>query len=149
MRLKYYEDKRKAHTRQVEETIRSGVIEDVKSEFPPTLKNPTAMNRTSNSVGRSTHIFGTMQSPKTSLAKHGMNMVADYGINMPQSMLPPDIILRDPLDQEFVLNRKMAKKYYESQLQQRMSDNKLKNLEGREKRYKDLHDVEHKKEKAI
>ena len=45
--------------------------------------------------------------------------------------------------------RKMAKKYYESQLQQRMSDNKLKNLEGKEKRYKDLHDIEHKKEKAI
>ena len=114
MRHKYYEDKRKAHTRQVEDTIRSGVIEDVKSEFPPGVKHPTAMNRTSNSVGRSTHIFGNVQSPKTSLAnKFG----ADYGINMPQSLLPPDIILRDPLDQEFVLNRKMAKKYYESQLQ--------------------------------
>ena len=114
MRLKYYEDKRKAHTRQVEDTIRSGVIEDVKSEFPPAVKNPTAMNRTSNSVGRSTHIFGQTQSPNTSIAK---KFGAGYGMNMPQSMLPPDIELRDPLDKEFILNRKMAKKYYESQLQ--------------------------------
>ena len=114
MRLKYYEDKRKAHTRQVEDTIQSGVIEDVKSEFPTTVKHPTAMNRTSNSVGRSTHIFGNTQSPKPTVAK---KFGVDYGMNMPQSMMPPDIILRDPLDQEFILNRKMAKKYYESQLQ--------------------------------
>ena len=34
MRLQYYEEKRRAHTKQVEETIRSGIIEDVKQEFP-------------------------------------------------------------------------------------------------------------------
>ena len=50
-----------------------------------------------------------------------MGFVQDYGANAPASTLPPDITLRDPLDQEFVLNRKMAKKYYEDQLKERMT----------------------------
>ena len=58
-------------------------------------------------------------------------------------------MLRDPLDQEFVLNRKMAKKYYETQLQQRMAENRVKNVECLEKKKKDVLDTETKKEKAI
>ena len=56
MRLQYYEEKRRAHTKQVEETIRSGIIEDVKQEFPQS-KQPMGMNRTARSTGR-TQIFG-------------------------------------------------------------------------------------------
>ena len=48
-----------------------------------------------------------------------------------------------------MLNRKMAKKYYETQLQQRMSENRQKNLELNEKKKKDVLDLETKKEKAI
>ena len=33
MRLQYYDDKRRVFTKQVEDTIRSGIIEDVKNEF--------------------------------------------------------------------------------------------------------------------
>ena len=43
----------------------------------------------------------------------------------------------------------MAKKYYETQLQQRMSENRQKNLELNEKKKKDVLDLETKKEKAI
>ena len=38
MRLQYYEDKRRVFSKQVEETIRSGIIDDVKNEFPPVVK---------------------------------------------------------------------------------------------------------------
>ena len=117
MRLQYYEDKRRVFTKQVEETIRSGIIDDVKNEFPPMVKQPTAMNRTAGSAGRPMQIFGSSTTPRTVLSKHAMNFVQDYGLDMPPSTLPPEIMLRDPLDQEFVLNRKMAKKYYDSQLQ--------------------------------
>lgn len=34
MRFKYYDDKRRALTKQVEETIREGIIEEVRKEFP-------------------------------------------------------------------------------------------------------------------
>ena len=78
-----------------------------------------------------------------------MNFVHDYGLDMPNSTMPPEIMLRDPLDQEFVLNRKMAKKYYETQLQQRMSENRNKNVESLEKRKKDVLDLEAKKETHI
>ena len=88
------------------------------------VKQPTAMNRTAGSVGRPMQIFGSTTSPRMVLSKHTMGFVQDYGLDMPQSTLPPEIMLRDPLDQEFVLNRKMAKKYYESQLQNKMSENR-------------------------
>ena len=149
MRLQYYEDKRRVFTKQVEETIRSGIIDDVKNEFPPVIKQPTAMNRTAGSQGRAHQIFGTTTSPRTVLSKHAMNFVHDYGLDMPPSTMPPEIMLRDPLDQEFVLNRKMAKKYYESQLQQRMAENRNKNFECSDKRKKDVLDLETKKAKAI
>lgn len=63
--------------------------------------------------------------------------------------MPPDIMLRDPLDQEFVLNRKMAKKFYESQLQQRMSENRNKVMDDIEERKKKVADKESKMEKQI
>jgi hypothetical protein len=34
MRFKYFDDKRRALTKQVEETIREGIIEEVRKEFP-------------------------------------------------------------------------------------------------------------------
>ena len=149
MRLQYYEDKRRVFSKQVEETIRSGIIDDVKNEFPPVVKQPTAMNRTAGSQGRQQQIFGTTTSPRTVLSKHAMNFVHDYGLDMPSSTMPPEIMLRDPLDQEFVLNRKMAKKYYETQLQQRMAENRMKNQEQLEKKKKDVMDLDAKKEKAL
>ena len=63
--------------------------------------------------------------------------------------MPPEIMLRDPLDQEFVLNRKMAKKYYETQLQQRMTENRMKNQEKLEKKKKDVLDYNAKEEKHL
>lgn len=78
-----------------------------------------------------------------------MNFVHDYGLDMPSSTMPPEIMLRDPLDQEFVLNRKMAKKYYETQLQQRMNDNRNKNTECQDKKKKDVLDKEAKFEKLL
>lgn len=57
--------------------------------------------------------------------------------------------LRQPIDKEFALNRKMAKRFYDSNLQLRMSENRLKIHEDREKKKKDLHDYEVKKEKHI
>ena len=149
MRLQYYEDKRRVFTKQVEETIRSGIIEDVKSEFPPMVKQPTAMNRTAGSMGRPQHLYGSTTSPRTVLSKHAMNFVQDYGLGSPNSTMPPEIQLRDPLDQEFVLNRKMAKKYYESQLQNKMSENRRLQQETDEVRKKKLADKEAAKEKHI
>ena len=78
-----------------------------------------------------------------------MNFVHDYGLDMPNSTMPPEIMLRDPLDQEFVLNRKMAKKYYETQLQQRMSENRNKVGEQMDKRKKDVLDHEAKAEQYL
>ena len=88
-------------------------------------------------------------SPKTALSKHAMGFVHSYGLASPQSTLPPEIALRDPLDQEFVLNRKMAKKYYEKSLQDKMQEKRLKNQADREQWHKQLHDKELKKEKDI
>lgn len=58
-------------------------------------------------------------------------------------------MLRDPLDQEFMLNRKMAKKFYETQLQQRMSENRNKVVEDIEERKKKVAEKESKMEKQI
>ena len=58
-------------------------------------------------------------------------------------------MLRDPLDQEFVLNRRMAKKYYEQHLRDKMQENKMKNFEQIEKKKKDLQDHELKRQKEI
>lgn len=107
------------------------------------------MNRTAGSQGRAHQIFGTTSSPRTVLSKHAMNFVHDYGLDMPPSTMPPEIMLRDPLDQEFVLNRKMAKKYYESQLQQKMAENRNKNAEVQDKRKKDIADHETKASKTL
>lgn len=63
--------------------------------------------------------------------------------------MSPDIALRDPLDHEFVLNRKMAKKYYEDQLQQKMMENRQRNIEEREKKFKSMCELDAKKLKAI
>lgn len=52
MRLQYYDDKRRVFTKQVEDTIRSGIIEDVKNEFHPVVKQTTAVNRTAGSQSR-------------------------------------------------------------------------------------------------
>ena len=83
MRLQYHEDKRRVFTKQVEDTLRSGVIEDVRQEFP-TVKQPTAMNRTAGSTGRPTQLFGAATTtPRTVLSKHAMNFVHDYGLDMP------------------------------------------------------------------
>jgi len=84
-----------------------------------------------------------------SLSKHAMDFVVDYGPTSPQSFMQPDIPLRDPLDQEFVLNRKMAKQFYEIQLQQRMQENKQKLQEEIEMKKKVLEDKEVKAGKAV
>ena len=94
-------------------------------------------------------IFGSTTSPRTVLSKHAMNFVHDYGLNTPNSTLPPDIMLRDPLDHEFILNRKMAKKYYESQLSQKMGENKQQKIEEIERKKKVINDNSAKKVKAI
>lgn len=78
-----------------------------------------------------------------------MNFVQDYGIVSPSSCMAPEISLRDPLDQEFVLNRKMAKKYYEKSLQDKMLNNKVTQGAEREKRKKELGDKEAKKQTEI
>ena len=114
MRLQYWEDKRRAYTIQLEDAIRHGVIEEVKNEFPPQVKQPTAMNRTAGSMGRTHQLFGgAAASPRVMLSKHAMDFVQDYGMGSPGATMAPEISLRDPLDQEFVLNRKMAKRFYE------------------------------------
>ena len=51
MRLQYYEDKRKVFTKQVEETIRSGIIEDVKAEFPAPSSQQQQMGMTAKPTG--------------------------------------------------------------------------------------------------
>ena len=56
-----------------------------------------------------------------------MDFVQSYGMTSPNSTLPPEIALRDPLEQEFALNRKMAKKLYQRQLHDRMLNNKAMN----------------------
>ena len=149
MRLQYHEDKRRAYTLQVEDAIRHGVIEEVKNEFPQ-VKQATAMHRTTGSMGRTQQIYGgVVSSPRVTLSKHTMGFVEDYGLGSPPSTMIPDISLRDPLDQEFVLNRKMAKRYYEQQLQEKMANKRLHNQESEEKKKKDLADKEAKKEKSI
>ena len=155
MRLQYYEDKRKVFTKQVEETIRSGIIEDVKAEFPAPTTQQQQMSMTTKpsgppvrhrTVGSETR---AMNSSFTMMSRHAKNFLKEYGIEKPGSTFAPDIMLRDPLDQEFVLNRRMAKKYYEQHLREKMQENKMKNFEQIEKKKKDLQDHELKREKEI
>lgn len=105
MRLQYYEDKRRVYTLQIEGSVKQGVIDAVKNESIPMVAQPTAMSMTVG-TNRSAQ-FAAMQStsPKTALSRVAMGFVQDYGLASPQSTLPPEIALRDPLDQEFVLNR--------------------------------------------
>lgn len=72
--------------------------------------------------------FGAALSPKA----------INSGQAMTKSTLPPEIMLRDPLDQEFVLNRKMAKKFYDDQLKERMLENKNKVYEDTDGKKKQL-----------
>ena len=45
MRLQYYDDKRRVFTKQVEDTIKKGIIEDIKNDLQqPVIKQTTAMN---------------------------------------------------------------------------------------------------------
>ena len=149
MRLQYYEDKRRVYTLQIEGSVKQGVIDAVKNESIPMVAQPTAMSMTVG-TNRSAQ-FAAMQStsPKTALSRVAMGFVQDYGLASPQSTLPPEIALRDPLDQEFVLNRQMAKKYYEKQLQEKMAEKRMKNQADREAWNKQLQDKEAKKEKDI
>ena len=147
MRLQYYEDKRRVYTLQLEGTVKSGVIEAAKNDIAPIITQPTAMSRSVQH--HRTQSYGGLMSPKTAISKHGMNFVQDYGLMSPQSTMPPEIALRDPLDQEFVLNRKMAKKYYEKQLQEKMQSNKALRDAEREKRKKEIMDKEAKKQAEI
>ena len=97
MRLQYYEDKRRVYTLQIEGSVKQGVIDAVKSESLPMVTHPTAMNMTVG-TNRSNQMYGMVASPKTALSKHAMGFVHDYGLASPQSTLPPEIALRDPLD---------------------------------------------------
>jgi len=51
---------------------------------------------------------------------------------------PPEITLREPIDQEFLINRKMAHKFYQSELHNKMEENRMKVNEDLEKRKKDI-----------
>lgn len=149
MRLQYYEDKRRVYTLQIEGSVKQGVIDAVKNESIPMVAQPTAMSMTVG-TNRSAQ-FAAMQttSPKTALSRVAMGFVQDYGLASPQSTLPPEIALRDPLDQEFVLNRQMAKKYYEKQLQDKMAEKRQKNQADRDAWNKQLLEKEAKKDKDI
>ena len=56
-------------------------------------------------------------------------MVTDYD---------PDIILRDPLDMTQVQDRRVARKFYEQELKQKMEEKKRKAQEERDKKIKEL-----------
>lgn len=111
------------------------MIESVKNdEGTPVVAQPTAMNRTMGGSARPSHHLmysstggNMMASPRTAISKHAMDFVQSYGMTSPNSTLPPEIALRDPLEQEFALNRKMAKKLYQRQLHDRMLNNKAMN----------------------
>ena len=108
------------------------------------------MSKTARTTGRM-QVFGHQPgggSPKNMTSKHSMNFAMDHGQDI-SGIMSPDIALRDPLDHEFVLNRKMAKKYYEDQLQQKMMENRQRNQEEKEKRFKSMCDLDAKKMKAI
>lgn len=83
MRLQYYEDKRRLYTQQVEQNIRKGVIEEIKNEFHPNVREPTAMSRTVRSLGRKQPLYGSQTSPKAMISKHAMDFVMDYGLTSP------------------------------------------------------------------
>ena len=149
MRLQYYEDKRRVYTLQIEGSVKQGVIDAVKNESIPMVAQPTAMSMTVGTNRSAQYAAMQSTSPKTALSRVAMGFVQDYGLASPNSTLPPEIALRDPLDQEFVLNRQMAKKYYEKQLQEKMAEKRAKNLADREQWNKTLQDRQAKKEKDI
>ena len=143
MRLDYYEGKRKVYTMQIESTIRMGFLEDFKAENRPLAVGP--LSKTAGNI-QPWQMAKLGQSPKG-----GNKMLEpvqqDYGLQTIKSTLPPEIMLRDPLDQEFILNRKMAKKYYESQLQNKMQENQLRKQQEKEAKLKKMEDKQAAKEK--
>ena len=136
MRMQYYEDKRRQYTQQLEESVKRGILESVRHDE----SLPNIASRTMNS---------NQKSPRTAISKHTMNFVSNYHTRSPSALNQPDITLRDPLDKEFVLNRKMAKKHYERQLREKMSQINEQNFAERERKKKELFDREMKKEKDI
>lgn len=111
MRLDYWEGKRRNHTKQIEETIRCGYLDDFKAEQVSMKQLNSMVSRTTSSPGARPLLGNANQTHFSG----GKNL--GYTQELTKTSLPPDIMLRDPLDQEFILNRKMAKKFYESQLQ--------------------------------
>ena len=106
IRFQFYEENRKRNSKQVEDVIRTGLIEQLKTELPA-IKPAAGALRNSHSVGK------PGQRARTGFFSPGRNELAGAGGTV-RSTLPPDISLREPLDQEFIINRKMAKKYYET-----------------------------------
>ena len=143
MRMQYHEEKRRVYTLQLEDSLKRGMIEAVKNEE----SLPSIANRT---MGGTQHFNSSMQkSPRTAVNKHTMDFQYDRNTRSPSALAQPEITLRDPLDKEFALNRKMAKKYYQHSLREKMSENKDMSVADREKWRKELHDKETQKEKAI
>ena len=101
---------------QLEDSLKKGIIETIKAkqESVPVVKQITAMNRTVGGTARPSHHLrgASVPQPRTAISKHAMDFVHDYGLASPTSTLPPEIALREPLDKEFSLNRKMAKKHF-------------------------------------
>ena len=153
MRMQYYEDKRRVYTLQLEDAIKNGIIEAIKTtknETLPVVRQFTAMNRTVGGTNRpSHHLRGASVPPKTAISKHAMDFIHDYGLTSPTCIMPPEIALRDPLDKEFTLNRKMAKKHFERSLRDQMETNKSMFQTEREKWTHNLCAKETKKEKLI
>ena len=66
-----------------------------------------------------------------------------------QATAPPEILLREPLDAEFVLNRKMAQKFYQSELKNKMEENRQKQIEDRQKYLRELSAKRRTKEEKV
>ena len=122
-----------------------GFLEDFKAENRPAAVGP--LSKTAGNL-QPWQMARLGQSPKGNNNKFGLDPVQqDYGLQTIKSTLPPEIMLRDPLDQEFILNRKMAKKYYESQLQNKMQENQVKQQQEKEAKLKKMQDKQAAKEK--
>lgn len=110
------------------------------------------MNRTVGGTARPSHHLrgaASVSHPRTAISKYAMDFTHDYGLSSPQSTMPPEIALREPLDKEFSLNRKMAKKQFERSLRDQMQTNRSMRLTDRDNWTRNLFAKETKKEKDI
>eukprot|EP00347_Sterkiella_histriomuscorum_P010768 403374992 len=114
IRYQHYEEKRRAKIELIEKTIKNGVLGNIISSLMLKSKLRGSPQKTSNN---------NISSMNQDISRKLMGF-ANLSRSLPHSAGRPEIPLREPLDNEFKANRKLARQLYNQERVERVKQNK-------------------------